>query len=207
MRLVGAVVVVGKILVTGGLHLDGLMDTVDGLSCGGDRERIRVVMKDSRVGAMGVLAAFSVLLIKVCLVGSLRTPRQAAILVLMPVLGRWVALLLAATHNHADQTAGLGRTVVRRTGRAELIFGSIACLLLVSGLAFARVKLGWAPVSFGPALAVGGILWFVAALAGLAMARVPVRRLGGITGDVIGAAVELAELAVLVVGVGITGVL
>ncbi|MCL6613766.1 MAG: adenosylcobinamide-GDP ribazoletransferase [Firmicutes bacterium] len=202
----GALLVALEAFLTGGLHLDGLMDAADGFFSGGDKERVLAVMKDSRVGAYGVLAAVLVLLMKSGLFASLFAPAQAMVVAAMPVLGRWVAALLAGLYPHAGE-GGLGGAVIGRVDRRDLVASSGLCL--VSLFAAASLALfsgeGWA--SFTRGLFLLALLWVLAAAAALLFARAVARRLGGITGDTVGAAVELSELLVLFAGALLTGLI
>lgn len=201
----GAFLAATQVVLTGGLHLDGLMDTADGLLSGRSRERIIEIMKDSRVGANAVLAAFCLLLLKAGALASLASPVQAMVPLFMPVLGRWVALRLAAQYSHAG-AAGLGRVVMHGAGRAELVRGSSICLAAAAAAAALPALAGGDPGAYGRVLFHLGLLWLAAAAAGAAVARAAVRKIGGLTGDVIGAATELAELAVAVLGAALTAV-
>lgn len=200
----GAALVTLEIVMTGGLHLDGLMDSADGLLSNRSRERILEIMKDSRVGANAVLAAACLLLLKTGALASLRGPAQAFVLLIVPVLGRWVALFLAAGHLHAGTEEGLGRTVMRHAGRPELVRGSLICLALVAGAAAWPCLFSGETHAYWRVLLVGGVLWLAAALVGSVLARGAARKIGGLTGDVIGAAVELAELALAILGAVLT---
>ncbi len=198
---IGAFLVVLEAAITGGLHLDGLMDAADGLLGCWSRERALAIMKDSRVGANGVLAACGLLLLKTGAAASLRTPAQALVLTVMPCYGRWTALLMAATHPYGGETDGLGRAVVGAVGLGELAIGFVTCLGVTVGVALAAGSAWAGSRRFVPGLALFCGLWLAGTLAGAVVAGAVRRRIGGITGDVIGAAVELSELVVLVAGV------
>ncbi|MCC7107270.1 MAG: adenosylcobinamide-GDP ribazoletransferase, partial [Chloroflexi bacterium] len=176
-----AVVVVG-VALTGGLHLDGLMDTCDGLFVPTSPERRLEIMRDSHVGSFGVVGGGLVLLGKLAALASLgEVPRSAAI-VLMAVVGRW-SMTLNVVVFPAGRTDGLGSLVKRKAGRGDLLFATIAAALV------GYVALGLAGLA---ALSLVGIVVLAAALAVL-------RRLPGLTGDTYGALEEIAEIAVLAV--------
>lgn len=167
------------VLITGGLHLDGLADTVDGLSGGhGERARTLTIMKDSRIGAHGALALLLVLLLKgAALERALELGQRGWLIA--PVAARFAVTLLVALFPYA-RSEGLGSPFV---GVVRLP----AVLLGASTLALGMVLLG--PSSWLPAAA--------ALLMALLVALRVRRLLGGLTGDVYGAALELAELAAL----------
>ena len=180
-------------LLTGALHEDGLADTVDGLGGGRDRERKLEIMRDSRVGSYGVLA----LILSV----GLRAIALTALLDQEPTLLDQVPVLLCAmAAAHAVSRAGLpaimhGLDPARKTGLgagAGRPAAPVAQLAAAIGLAVALVTLGWWRGIFAVAVA-------AAAVAGTAMlAR---RQIGGYTGDVLGAAQQVAEVAVLLAAV------
>ena len=189
-RLLGAALAVGLIaLLTGGLHLDGLADTADGLGSRRAPADALAIMRRSDVGPMGVAALVLVLLVQVTALAAVsRVSLAAGSLVLAEVTGR-VAVVIA-TGSPAARPGGFGALVAGRTSRRArtLTVVLLGCAIAVAGLA-----------SDGTGLAVRGL---VAALIGLLagellqlMAR---RRLGGMTGDVFGAIVEVSAATVLV---------
>ena len=94
--------------LTGGLHLDGLVDTFDGLFAKGDRERRLEVMRDPRAGAFGVVAVVLVLALKLAALGSLSPTIRPAALLLGPCLGRWAIVVATSTFAYA-RPEGAGR--------------------------------------------------------------------------------------------------
>jgi adenosylcobinamide-GDP ribazoletransferase len=193
--LVAAVLVVLLLEgVTRGLHIDGLMDTCDGVLSGAPRARALEIMKDSRVGAMGVAGAVLVLLLKVAALGALARADAAA-----PLLAGWVAArALPALDVYAFAYAraeGTGAAFNRERTIGPVVLAG--CLLVLGLVAVAAVNLAvdgsggwWAGV------AVAGAAMGVA----LAVQAAVAKRLGGLTGDVYGMGIELAEAAALVVG-------
>jgi cobalamin 5'-phosphate synthase/cobalamin synthase len=176
--LVAVLVVALSAWVTRGLHLDGLADFADGLGGGSTREDALRIMRDPAVGAFGVIALVLVLAVKIAAVDAL--PSGEA-LVLAPALARWTAVPIGFFLPYARESQGLGAAMTS-TGRFELL-GSIVLAVSLSLLFPLRVALlSWAAVVL------------VSLLVG-AMAR---KRLGGMTGDVLGANVELAESCALV---------
>jgi len=162
---------------TRGLHLDGLADFFDGLGGGRTREDVLRIMRDSCIGAFGAIALVLVLFTKVAAIEWL-VLWQA--LVLAPVLSRWSVVLLGFMLPYARESAAPSS----HFGKGEL-FG--ATVMLAAGCFLA------------PRLAATmGVSVLIVSLIVGAIAR---RRLGGVTGDVMGANLELAEAAALLVAV------
>ena len=187
-RLLGVALAIALLaLLTGGLHLDGLADTADGLGSRRARADALAIMRRPDVGPMGVAALVLVLLVQVTALAAV-PDRAAASLVLAEVTAR--VAVVVATGSPAARPGGFGALVVGRTSpRARTsIVVLLGCAIAVAGLA-----------SDGAGLAVRGL---VAALIGLLAGRllqlVARRRLGGMTGDVFGAIVEVTAAAVLV---------
>jgi adenosylcobinamide-GDP ribazoletransferase len=190
-RLLGAALAVAAVAaLTGGLHLDGLADTADGLGSRRPAADALAVMRRSDIGPMGVAALVLVLLVQVTAVAAVpRLPVAAAAMVLAEVTGR-VSVVLA-TSSPAARPGGFGALVAGRTTTAEraLTAGALACAVAAAGL-----------TADGPALAVRGLAATLAGLlAGWLVQRTARRRLGGMTGDVFGAILQLSAAAVLVV--------
>jgi cobalamin 5'-phosphate synthase/cobalamin synthase len=194
-----ALVVLLLELVTRGLHMDGLMDTADGVFSGAARERALEIMKDSSVGAMGVLAAVLIVVLKVAALGALARADAAA-----PLLAGWCAArALPAFSVYAwpyARAAGTGEAFTRE--RTTTPVAQAAGLLLAGVVAAGLVGLAaGAPAGLAAGLAVA----VVAVAVALGVQAAVARRLGGLTGDVYGMGIELAEAAALVAGCALAG--
>ncbi|MCX8032159.1 MAG: adenosylcobinamide-GDP ribazoletransferase [Thermoleophilia bacterium] len=182
----GALIVCLLVVLSRGLHLDGLADTADGLLSCQPRDRALAIMRDSRTGAMGVIAVVLVLLLKVAFLGSLTIDGERLEAVfLMPFLGRCAILVAMGAFKYARQEEGLATALA--------VQGRIRLLLLL-----------WATAaSVGAAYGVAGLSGVVAAVACILFAGifglVCRRRLGGYTGDTLGATSEIAECIPLLV--------
>jgi adenosylcobinamide-GDP ribazoletransferase len=179
--LLAALLTVTWALITGGLHLDGLADSADAWVGGhGDRERTLAIMKDPRSGPAAVSTLALVLLLKFVALAALVKAGAWLALLLAPVLGRsaLVALLLSTPY---VRPGGMGSAMSAHLPRAA----AVLALLLAAVGALVAGKIG------ALALAVAAVAW-------LGLRWMMVRRLGGMTGDTLGAAVELTEVAVLV---------
>jgi adenosylcobinamide-GDP ribazoletransferase len=165
-------------LLTGGLHLDGFADTIDGLACRGTKERVLEVMRDSRVGAFGVIGL--ILLIGAKYFGLAQLSSQAIpyALALMAVMGRSSMVLVCYRSAYARSAGGLAKPFTENLGLREVTVSLVTALgiaLLLAGLRGAIVFLGTGLFSLGYRF------FFI-------------RKLGGVTGDILGAANELTEL-------------
>jgi cobalamin 5'-phosphate synthase/cobalamin synthase len=177
--LATAVLVVAlSAFLTRGLHLDGLADFADGLGGGKTREDALRIMRDPAVGAFGVIALVLVLALKIAAVDALASPSA---LVLTSALARWTAVPLGFCLTYARESAGLGSTMTANTGRFELAGATVLAIAL----------------SFLFPWKLALLSWTAALLASLVVGAIARRRLGGMTGDVLGANVELAEAAAL----------
>lgn len=188
--LAAALVVALLALLTRGLHLDGLADLVDGLGSYGPPERARAVMKQPDVGGLGAAALVLVPLVQVAaLVACAGAGRGPLALVLALVTGRLAVTAACTAGVPAATTEGLGAAVAGTVRRGV----APALAVLTAGLgALAAAATGAPPLL--PVLAVAAGL-----LAAQVLQRHAVRRVGGVTGDVLGALVEVTTAVVLVV--------
>lgn len=176
-----ALLLTAWVLLSGGLHLDGLADSADAWLGGfGDRERTLSIMKDPRSGPIAVVTLVLVLVLKFSALVALIEQQRGFALLLAPLIGR-AALLGLFLCTPYVRAGGLGQALAdhlpRVTGRQVLGLSVLACLLLggYSGL--------WAVL-----LATVLFFW---------LRQVMMRRLGGTTGDTAGALLELLETVVL----------
>lgn len=181
--LAAALVVTLWKVLTGGLHLDGLADCLDGLA-GRDAAQRLSIMRDSRIGVFGAGALVLALLLSVAALAELPGPARASALILAPVVGRLAPLLVGAVFRAATPATGAGGAFTASLPRAAGLVHGALLLILAGSLLGPR---GIAMVMTGLVVA---LIW----------SAFLVRRLGGITGDVLGAGVELAELGVLLAG-------
>jgi len=168
------------VLATGALHLDGFLDTCDGLFGGQTPEARLRIMRDERAGAFAVIGGVLLLLVKYACLASLADRTVA--LVLAPTLGRW-GMALAVVAVPYGRSEGLGRAMKDNAGWLQVILAS------VTALATAVLAAEWLGMA---ALA-------AAVLTTGAGAAFVLRRLPGLTGDVYGALCELLETVTLLV--------
>ncbi len=173
--------------LTGALHLDGLADTADGFGGGRDREHVLEIMRDHAVGAFGATALVLVLAVKAAALVALVSAGAWRWVVLAPALARWAPVALGRALPYARAGEGLGRTVTDGAGPFEVSGATLLAAVAAVALAGAR---GVAALAAVAAFTVGH---------GLACRR----RIGGVTGDTMGAAVEISEALALVAGVAL----
>ena len=176
-------VVVVLVAVSGGLHLDGLADTADGLLSARGRERSLEIMKDSRVGVMGVAAVFCVLGLKFAALASMAPSRMWRAAVLAPIAGRSALLVSMSLLPYLRPEGGLAAVFSGARVRASAIWGLAAL-----------VGAGTLVAGFAGACAAAG-----AAVATLLFAAWVYRKIRGSTGDTLGASCEIAETAVMLI--------
>ena len=170
------------VMLSGGLHLDGLADSADAWLGGfGDRERTLTIMKDPRSGPIAVVTLVLVLLLKFCALLALIEQQQAMALLIVPLIGRSALLGVFLTTPYV-RAGGLGQALAdhlpRKAGWWVLVLSAAVCVALAgyAGL--------WALM-----LAILGFVW---------LRHVMMRRLAGTTGDTAGALLELLEVLMLV---------
>lgn len=197
-EIAGALVIVLMTLINGGFHLDGLMDTADALavkSSGNteaDREKRLSVMKDSRSGAIGVVAVVILLLLKYeCIVSLLTTDVQ--LVFFMPVMPKW-AMVLSLYYGKPARNHGLGKIFADGLGRREL--AGAALFLAVSLIFFHTAAGAYLP---GNGYLLYGILVTAVSAFSLMSVFFFSNRFGGITGDTLGATGEVSEILSLLV--------
>ena len=187
--VVGAVLVAAMAVLTRGLHLDGFIDTCDALLGGFDRGRRLAILRDPHVGAFAVVGVVCLLLLKWAALVVLPPESRSWTIALVPCLSRWAMLLVMDLFPYA-RNEGLGISFGRNGGRQPLYVG---LLVAVSASVVLTGPMGLALVA---AAGIGG--WAVGAWAA--------RLLGGVTGDIYGAACEATEAWLLLLATSLTSV-
>lgn len=167
--------------ISGGLHLDGLADSVDAWAGGfGDKQRTLAIMKDPRSGPIAVVVLVLLLLLKFAALVALLESGSGLLLVLVPWLARCLLPLLFLTTPYV-RAGGLGQALAEHLPRQQLPW-------VLAANALAMLLFGW-PALLALLVAGGVFIW---------LRSLMLKRLDGTTGDTAGALLEIAECTVLV---------
>jgi len=178
--IAGTILVVTLVIITAGIHLDGLADTFDAIVSGKNKEEMLKIMHDPHIGVMGALSIACILLLKISFVSSLGFPLRNISLILMCVLSRWSLVAAMFFFPYA-----------RKEGKVKIFMENInlRIFFLATIVALAGVLFIWQ---------FKGLLVFLsAAVFALLACRLISKKLAGITGDSLGAVNELVEVFIL----------
>ena len=178
--IASALILIGWVGITGALHLDGFTDTVDGLCGGKNKEQILRIMEDSFIGAKGAIALILLLLLKFALLVGLTNDYKNYALLFAPVAGRWSMVMGIYLSSYAREEGLAKAFFSHKTGR-EIFWASLITFCL--GLILFRIEFFYI---IGIALAVN-----------LLLITYLKRRIGGLTGDTLGALNEIIEVITL----------
>jgi adenosylcobinamide-GDP ribazoletransferase len=181
ISITAALVVVVYILLTGGLHMDGLGDTFDGLFSNRPKERILEIMRDSRVGTNAVLAISSVILLNWVLISGMNEAYIIKVLILFPVAGRIGTLTGACVSKYARSGEGLGKSFIDLCTWKEFLLG----FLFHAFIFFSISNINGLLLSLIPVIISFILVKFLGG------------KIGGATGDILGAVCELNQTGFL----------
>ncbi len=181
--LCDGLVLVVLVLVTGAFHLDGMADTLDGLAAGKSAEERLLIMKDHRVGTFGVVGLVMVLGIKFLAIDSLPGEVVGKALVAALTISRWSMVQLIYLAPYARPEGGLGKVFKENVKRGEMALAAVTSLVL--SVLLLRY---W-----------GALIWVIIGVFTLGIQALFQRKIGGVTGDVLGAANEVNEVLALVI--------
>jgi adenosylcobinamide-GDP ribazoletransferase len=162
--------------LTGFLHLDGFCDTVDGICGGRNKEEVMRIMEEPNIGAKGAVALVFLILLKTFSVGGASTFG----LLIAPMIGRWAIVAASATSSY-PKSCGLGKIFIERCKKKEVLLATL--IMIVIGIVLFGLKFS---CLLGVALTI--ILPFVLYIK---------KKIGGMTGDTLGALSEVVEVATL----------
>jgi len=176
-----SIVVITSIILTGGMHLDGLCDTFDAISSGKSREEMLAIMKDPHIGALGAISVICMILLKIFLLAGLDTMHRSLTIILMAIISRWCMVIVMPIFSYARQE-GKAKAFMLGVNKKIVLLATLLTILLVSFI--------W-PVKSLISVAISFIIAYL-------FAKTVSRNLGGITGDTLGAINEITELTVLI---------
>ena len=182
--VVNALLIVSLAVITGLMHLDGFVDTCDGIAGHKTVEDRWRVMHDSRAGAFGMVGVLLLLLVKYASLNSLPSSLMMVSLIFMPVIGRWAMVYAIFAYPYA-RPSGLGKAFKQGTGWKGFIlatFITVAVALVLIPL----LQLAGLVILFG--------VWLITLL----VAAYLKSKFSGLTGDTYGAVNEVAEVSVLI---------
>ena len=178
------ITVLALVVITGGLHLDGLSDSFDGLLSYRDKEKIILIMKDSRIGAMGLLAVVFVIMLKVAFVEMALESENLLLILSLPVAGR-MAIVMACYKGRSMNKSIMGEPFIGKLSKSNyygiiLFYGAMMSLLMYFfyGIIYS--------ISFIFALL---MLHFIV----IALKEFSYNKIDGISGDILGAICEISE--------------
>lgn len=171
------IMIISSAALTGALHLDGLADTMDGILSARNREKMLIIMKDSRIGTHGVLALVFMIFLKYQFLMLIEENLYLLMVVAIPVAGR-AAVGVMLLKSHYAREEGLGNLFIGKTGVSESLAAGILGTLILFALLGSK-----------------GAIAFFSTLMLTALFRIRVEKiLGGLTGDTLGAINEVSEL-------------
>ena len=179
--VVSGLLLVCLVVLTGGLHLDGFVDTCDGIAGHKTTEARWQVMRDSRAGAFGIVGVCCLLIVKYVSLNSVPDSLMMMTLVLMPVVSRWAMVYAVFAYPYA-RPSGLGKVFKQAASRRRLAIATLVAL---------AVAIPWFRLA-GLVIMLG--VWIIV----VAMAAYLKRKFSGLTGDTYGAINEVAEVGVLI---------
>lgn len=179
-QIAAIIIIIVEIFITGLIHIDGLADTADGLFSYAEKEKILEIMKDSRVGTNGAVALILYFMTKVILLSEIR-PEY---IILYPVISRLSTSINAGLGEYARKN-GMSNEIIAKNGKKEAGISIIITMIL--SFIILKVK--------GLIILIFAILFILLLMKGVK------RKIGGITGDTMGASLELTSILVLLAGV------
>ncbi len=182
--VVNALLLVFLVAVTGALHLDGFVDTCDGMAGHRTVEDRWRVMHDSRAGAFGIVGVVLLLLVKYVSLSNIPGSLMMATLIFMPVVSRWAMVYTVFAYPYA-RPSGLGKVLKQGLGWRSFTIATLITLV---------VAVAMIPLWHFAGLVIMLVVWIMAVV----MAVVFKRKFAGLTGDTYGAINELAEVSVLI---------
>ena len=178
--VIGILILVTWTVITGGIHLDGFADTCDGFYGNRHKEDVLKIMRDSRIGTMGATGIMMLLLFKFAILSSIRSDDLWKVLIITVVFARWSQVFACSTSEYAREE-GKAKYFLKYAKKTDMFIGALFIVILNWFL-----------------MGVKGIILFALLLATIfSFIQYVKRKIGGMTGDTIGATNEIAEASAL----------
>lgn len=187
--LIAILITILEVILTGGLHLDGLADTFDGIFSYRSKQKMLDIMKDSRLGSNGGMVLILYFILKIALlteIFNIAIYESLVVLFIYPTLSRLGSVLNCAFEPYAKPT-GMGKTFVDNTKVSEFILSTLITVVLEVVFSwYFRINLFF----FIPITIIVIVIDYI-------LGKLITRKIGGVTGDTLGAIVEFSELLIL----------
>lgn len=183
-------VVAGEVILTGGLHIDGLGDTFDAIYSNRDKERMLEIMKDSRLGTNSLLAILFLVLIKIGLLNSLISANLMCLIIFMPMISR-LAVIVMLYKTVTPRKVGMGNIFIGKATLGMFITATVytsVILVLISKFIFLSTNINLIKL-------LSSILAVM--LFNQLFKKSVYKKIDGVTGDILGCSIELGELVFL----------
>lgn len=178
--VISILILVAWTLITGGIHLDGFADTCDGFYGNRSKEDILKIMRDSRIGTMGAAGVVMLLLFKFAVLSSIRSQDLWKVLIMTAVFARWSQVFACSISKYA-RDEGKAKYFIEYAKKTDMFIGALFILIL-----------NWFLMGIK-----GAILFALLVAAIFLFIQCVKRKIGGMTGDTIGATNEITEVAAL----------
>ncbi len=189
--LKAAVILISMAILTGAIHCDGFMDTFDGLFSGRERDKMLEIMKDSRVGAFGVVSFVMISIFDFALLSelaNLSTLKLLSAIYSAPIIARLMMVVTIAKFKYA-RPEGMGKAFAKFTNRSTVIFAAILTTILLLPLILLFKEL-----ILSIAVSIIAALIFTIYFGNFAT-----KKIGGVTGDIYGAVTTISETIVIMI--------
>lgn len=174
--------ILSHVIITGGIHIDGLSDSVDGIFSAREKNKMLEIMKDSRVGTFGALAIVFLIVGKIIFVSDIVTDLKIIAIILAPVISRTMNIFLMYKRKYARDTEGMGDMFIGAISKTDYNIALFLGIII--------------PIIIGK---LNGIVFFIFCFIFTILFRHYIeKKIGGLTGDILGASDELNELLIYI---------
>ena len=188
--LTAAIILISMTILTGGIHCDGFMDTMDGLFSGRDRDKMLEIMKDSRVGAFGVVSFTMLSILDFAALSELSSTSSLMLIAAIysaPIIGRMMMVVIIGNFSYA-RPEGMGKAFAEYTTQSTVALATIETLILLLPLIFLS-SMTIKPLSISMVATLIFTMYF---------GKFATKKIGGVTGDIYGAVEIVSEALVMV---------